>query len=98
MIIVRNVFRLKFGKAKDAKAYVNDAIELNKKLGFKSVRAMMDLTGPSYTMVFETGHDSLADFENNLKKIFSSNEWSELYQKLIPLVDTAYREIFTVIE
>ncbi|HEY5124432.1 MAG TPA: NIPSNAP family protein [Ignavibacteria bacterium] len=98
MIIVRNTFRLKFGKAKDAQALVKEAIAINKKLGIPNARAMMDLTGESYTLVFETGHQSLSDFEKNLKTVFASEEWAAMYQKMIPLVDSAHRDIFTVVE
>ena len=97
MIVVRNVFHLKFGKAKDVKPMVNDAIALNKKLGVNYVRAMMDVTGDSYTMVFETGHDSLAEFELRIQTLFGNSEWEAMYQKMIPFVESAHREIFTVI-
>ena len=96
MIVVRNIFRLKFGKAKDAKALLNDLMEINKKLGVTS-RALTDLTGISYTLVLETTHESLSDFENQLKSVFASKDYQEMYQKFIPLVDSAYREIMSVV-
>jgi hypothetical protein len=98
MILVRNVFQLKFGKAKDAKAIIKDAIALNKKHGVKSTRALTDLTGPSYTLVFETGHDSLSEFESKIQSMFGDKEWGVFYEKMIPLCESAYREIFSVIE
>ncbi|MCE1166359.1 MAG: hypothetical protein LWX07_13255 [Bacteroidetes bacterium] len=98
MIIVRNVFRLKFGKAKEAKAHIKEAVEFNKSFGLKHVRAMIDLTGPSYTLVFETGHDSLASFEADLGRIFADEKWGEMYEKLKPFCESGYREIFTVVE
>jgi hypothetical protein len=97
MIIVRNVFHLKFGKAKDIKPIIEEAIGLMKNKGVKSVRAMFDLTGDSYTMVFESGHESLADFESKIQDMLGSTEWEAMYQKMIPLVDSAHREIYTVI-
>jgi hypothetical protein len=98
MIVVRNIFRLKFGKAKDAKALLKDIIELNKKFGMEKPRVLTDLTGVSYTMVMETTHDSLAEFENDLKKVFPDTEYQQKYAQFIPLVDSAYREIMTVVE
>jgi len=98
MIIVRDIFSLKFGKAKEAKSHIKEMMELNKKLGLNNFRALVDLVGPSYTLVIEMGYDSLADFESSLKKVFSAKDFGEKYQKLIPLIDSSYREIFTVVD
>jgi hypothetical protein len=97
MIVVRNIFRLKFGKAKEAKALLKEILEINKKLGVPT-RTLADLTGVSYTLVLETTHESLSDFEGKLKSIFASKDYQENYQKFIPLVDSAYRDIMTVVE
>ena len=61
MIVVRNVFQLKFGKAKEAVAAWKDGMALARKQGFaaKSMRVLTDLVGPFYTLVFETTFDSL---------------------------------------
>ncbi len=98
MIVVRNVFRLKFGKSKEARTHVKEAIALNQKLGVKSVRALFDVTGHSYTLVFETSHDSLSDFESKLQTVFGNKEWEALYEKLKPLCESGHREIFSVVE
>jgi hypothetical protein len=97
MIVVRTIFRLKFGKAKDAKALMGEIIDINKKNGVTSTRVLTDFTGVSYTLVLENSFESLADFENKLKNVFASKEYQESYQKFIPLVDSAYREIMTVV-
>lgn len=96
MIVVRNTFRLKFGKAKEAKALLKEILEINKKLGVPT-RTLADLTGVSYSLVLETTHESLSDFENKLKNVFASKDYQENYQKFIPLVDSAYREIMTIV-
>jgi len=49
MILVRDVFRLKFGKAKDAQALLKEGLRIAKKAGFSLDRALMDVTGPFYT-------------------------------------------------
>ncbi|MCI0472002.1 MAG: NIPSNAP family protein [Ignavibacteria bacterium] len=96
MIAVRNVFNLKFGRAKEAKTLMNEAVEINRKNGLKDVRVFTDLTGPSYTIVFETYHESLADFESKLQALFGNAEWRTMYDKFTPLVESAHRQIFTV--
>lgn len=97
MIIVRTTFHLKFGAAKEAKSLISRVIAINKKHGLKHVRAMMDLTGESYTLEMETGHESLGNFEGDLQAILSDPEMGELYSKFIPLVNNSRREIFTVV-
>jgi hypothetical protein len=97
MILVRDIFNLKFGKAKDAKTLLNDAKELNKKYGFDSTRALTDLTGPSYRLVLESQWDSLAKWESSMKEGLGASEWQQWYQKFIPLVDSASREILTIV-
>jgi hypothetical protein len=48
MIVVRNVFRLKFGRSKEAVGLWKEGLALGKKLGFqsKSNRVLTDLVGP----------------------------------------------------
>ena len=98
MIIVRNVFRLKFGKAKEVKTLFKEAQKIDVTHGNDGMRILTDLTGPSYTFVVETTHGSLSDFEKDLQTMFASKEWGEVYQKMVPLMDSGYREIFTVVE
>ena len=67
MIVVRNVFRLKFGKSREAVALVKEGLAIQKKavggLDF-STRLLTDVTGPFYTLVLELTVPSLATFES----------------------------------
>ena len=67
MIAVRNVFNLKFGRAKEAKALMKEAVEINRKNGLKDVRVFSDLTGQSYRLIFETYHESLVNSNQNFR-------------------------------
>ena len=99
MILVRDIFHLKFGKAKDAKVLLADAKDLNKKYGFTNTRALTDLvTGHSYTLILESGWSSLAEWENSMKQGLGADDWQKWYQKFIPLVETASREILNIVE
>ena len=54
MIIVHNVFRLKFGKAREAVALMKEGIALQKSLGVDvNQRLLTDVTGPFYTLILE---------------------------------------------
>jgi hypothetical protein len=50
MIVIRNVFRLKFGKAREAVALFKEGIAIQKRVGAGldfSTRLLTDVTGPS---------------------------------------------------
>ena len=98
MILVREVFRLKIGKAKEAKALWKEAGELAKKYNMPVGRALTDLTGHYYTFVMESTHKSLAEWEGSMNDPRGAEEWGKWYQKFAPLIDGGHREIFTVVE
>ncbi len=98
MIIVRNVFRLKFGKAKEVKAIMQDSKKIMNESQLKNSRVLFDVVGPSYTMVLENSYANLSDFEKEMAAMFSKPEWGAWYQRLTPLVENSYREIFSVMD
>ncbi|HTR81485.1 MAG TPA: hypothetical protein VMM58_07625 [Bacteroidota bacterium] len=99
MILVREIFQLKFGKAKEAKAAWKEAVVIMKKFNIPTGRAFTDLTGPYYTFVLENTHKDLAEFEASMKNDLGMKEFGEWYQtKFIPLVESGRREIFTIVE
>jgi hypothetical protein len=99
MIVVRNVFRLKFGRSKEAIPIWRDGLALSKRLGsgMKSARILTDIVGDFYTIVFEATFDSLADFERSAGVLMGNAEWESWYQKAVGLVESGYREIFNVV-
>jgi len=99
MIVVRNVFQLKFGKAKEAVALLKEGMAIQKRAGvdFPS-RLLTDLTGPFYTLVLELTVPSLGALEANQPRLMGDKDWQANYQKLAPLVESGYREIFTIVE
>ena len=101
MIIVRNVFRLKFGKAREAVALVKEGMAIQKRVGSgaeMATRLLTDVTGPFYTIVWEVSAPNLAAFESAAPRLMGDQEWQANYQKLGALVDSGYREIFSVVE
>jgi hypothetical protein len=98
MILVREVFQLKIGKAKEAKALFKEAVELAKKYDMPVGRGMTDLTGPYYTFVWESTHQSLADYEASMNDPRGAEDWGQWYQKFAPLLEGGRRELFTLVE
>src|SRR5215831_19989302 len=100
MIVIRNVFQLKFGKAREAMALAKEGIAIQKRalagVDF-STRLLTDLTGPFYTLVLELTVPSLATFETYTPRLFGDKDWQANYQKVSALVESGYREVFSIV-
>jgi len=98
MIIERNVFQLKFGKAKEAIAIWKEILEAAKSSALPSneMRLMTDLSGPAYTIVVELHLKSFMDM-NPTQAVWATNEsFQQLYHKFIPLCESAHREFYKI--
>ncbi len=98
MILVRDVFYLKFGKAKEAKALLKEGTALIGKIGYSAPRFLTDFTGKSYRLIMESQWKSLGEWEETLKSAFGDKNWQDWYQKFVPLVETGEREILTIVQ
>ena len=99
MIVVRNVFRLKFGKSKEAVALLKEGIAIQRRAGVEmKQRIMTDLVGTFYTLVLELTVANMAELEVNMPRALGDKDWQANYQKFSALVESGYREIFTLIE
>ena len=98
MILIRDVFQLKFGKARDALAVWKEMADHAKKAGWPGQpRVLTDLVGPYYTLVMETTAKDLHSWETEMQTMLDP-EWRTIYAKFTPLVEGGHREIFTVQE
>ena len=98
MILVRDIFQLKFGKARDALALWKEGKKLMQATGHNPGRIMTDLTGPYYTLVLESEFASLAEFESVHANTGMSDDVRKWYLRFTELVDSGRREIFTIVE
>jgi hypothetical protein len=55
-------------------------------------------TAKKHSHEFEQTFTSLADFETSAQVVMSNPEWKAWYQKVLPFVESGYREIFTIVE
>lgn len=97
MIVVRNTFHLKYGKAKEALALWKEASTRFTTMGNAPDRMLTDLTGTSYTLVVEFRYESLAEFEQKIASVFSNPDWAGWYERFVPLTRSGSREILTVV-
>jgi hypothetical protein len=98
MILVRDIFNLKFGKAREAMSLWQDGTKYLEQNGEGPYRVLTDVTGQYYTVVLESTFKSLAEFEKGHSQTGQSKEWHEWYQKFTPLVESGRREIFTIVK
>jgi hypothetical protein len=98
MIIERTEFRLKFGKAKEGIALWKELLEEAKKSdsGFPSLRMLSDLSGPSYTLILEMQLKSFTNINPKNYVWVTTPKFQELYQKFIPLCDSAHRTYLNI--
>jgi hypothetical protein len=99
MIVVRNTFKLKYGKARETVAVMKEAVAIQKRLTAEgSPRLLTDVTGRNYTPVLELTLPNLAALETMTPRIFGDKEFQANSQKMAPLVESGHREIFTIVE
>ena len=99
MMVVRNVFRLKFGKAKEAVALLKEGLAIQKRAGMEiNQRILTDVVGTFYTLVLEFTVADLGAWQANMAKMVGDKDWQAIYQKFSALVDSGSREIFTIVE
>ena len=63
-----------------------------------SARILTDVTGPFYTVVLELTVADLSTFETEAPRFMAAQDFQANYQKLVPLVESGHREIFTIVE
>src|SRR5437870_917058 len=74
MIVVRDIFQLKFGLAGQAIELWKQILEINRKLGYGgTARMLTDLVGPAYyTLVLESTYASMGEFEEAIKRVLKN--------------------------
>ena len=96
MILVRDVFQIKFGRMKEALEEWKDMQKVSPMPAENHYRMLTDLTGQYYTLVLEGTFKDLSDYEKFLKREMSG-AGDVYHKKFVPLVDSGRREIFTVV-
>lgn len=100
MVVVRNVFQLKFGKAREAVALATQNVAMVVKAGMPRdrVRLLTDLVGRFYTLVLEITFNDMADLERSQRELMNSDEWRRWYDKFTALVESGYREVYRIVD
>lgn len=98
MFVIRDIFQLKFGKAREARESLKQLREINEQMGFPQLRVLTDFTGESYRLIMESEFPTLAEYERQLTSTMATPEWREGYTTFIPLIESSYREILRLVD
>ncbi len=93
MILVRDVFQAKYGKAGDLVALFKEAMEWPIQY---EPRILTDASGPFFTVVTEREYESLGEFEQKSGEIFSMPEFGEWFGRMTELVESGRREFYNI--
>ncbi len=99
MILVRDVFRSKFGRDREAIELLKEGVAILRRLGAggDAPRLLVDFAGPFYTFTLETTHGSLADYERGLAALMADTAYPGWFGRLVPLMEGGRREFHAVV-
>jgi len=96
MILIREVFTTKPGKAGELVKKFKQVIPFMEKEGLKNTKIMTDLVAKYWTVVIESETEDFARFEKEVRGFTSKLEVKEIMKDYMSLVDSGYREIFKI--
>jgi hypothetical protein len=97
MLIVRDIFQLHFGKAREALELLKEIKPQMDAMGLQTFRVLTDYVGAEYyTLILESEAENLADFESMLAKEIQNPEWRAWYAKFSLLCRSGKREVLRV--
>ena len=98
MIVVRNVFRCKSGKATELAGRFQKMIPLAQQAGLGKGRVMVDLVSTFWTVVFEMETADLASYEQSFNERSSTPEMRDAMGNYMELVEGGHREVFKLVD
>jgi hypothetical protein len=106
MIVVRQVFHARFGRAGELAIELRNTYDaLTRALGIGSgwrgltgrgLRILSDISGPVDTVVVEIELDSLAEWERIRREVFGSPMFRDSLPRAMALVESGRTELYTV--
>ncbi len=97
MILVRDIFQVKFGRMKEALESWKEMAKASPMPQENHPRVLTDLTGQYYTLIVEATFKDLTDYESFFRREMKG-AGDVYHRKFVPLVDSGRREIYNVAE
>ncbi len=100
MLVVRNVFRAKYGRGDELVALFKELNERRQEADETAprFRILTDVSGPFFTVVTEVEVESLAAWEGSFRQSMARPWMGEWSGRMTPLVESGSREFYTVVE
>ncbi len=92
MIVVRDVFQAKYGRGGELVALFKETTQSWGENVY--VRILTDASGPFFTVITEVELASLAEWEQQMARIFSLPEFGQWFERMLPLVESGRREFY----
>ena len=96
MLLIRDVFKAKPGKAKNLVSTMKQAIPFMEAEGFSNIKVMTDVVSNYWTVVVQTEVESLAHFEAKVSGFSSKPQLAEIMKGYIDNIEGGHREIFKI--
>lgn len=99
MLIARQVFQAKYGAGDALVALFREFnANLQKSENWPPLRILTDASGQFFTVVTEIEVESFAAWEKSFKEVMAQPWMADLFQRMVPLVDSGRREFYTIVE
>ncbi len=98
MVVLRRVFRCKYGTAGEVAELCRQVDGKLGKYGFGAGRVLTDLSGESHVVVWETPFASLKALEEARRRVLASPEWEAWNAAAAPMIKSAARDFWKVEE
>jgi hypothetical protein len=96
VILVRNIFRCRFGKAGELARLIQETRGQWGPVGRLPTRVLTDLSGPFDTVVTETVIESIDEYNRLLRERFADAAVARRLAPMADLVESGRREYFTI--
>ena len=98
MILVRQVFRAKYGRGDELVALFKEFAQRMQGQAWQGQRLLTDASGPFFTVVTEHEVESLGAWERTFGEGMSQPWMGEWFGRMMPLVESGSREFYNVVE
>ncbi len=94
MILARQVFQIKYGQMDKVMGALKAAEEAG--LSSNITRVLTDISGPNFTLIFETKAESVDAYWEGLRAAFEDAETTAQMANMMPYVESGHREFYTI--
>ena len=95
MILVRQVFKVKFGQMDKVLAAFKEASESVQ--GSSTIsRVLTDISGDNFTLVFEAKAESMDAYWSALQERFKYPEMAKMFNAMMEPIESGHREFYTI--